>query len=165
MSKKTPNYPEKKTKLVRSKNPIGLWLGGALIIFGLLAVVNGVVSLTDNKTRLLAPEGIFTVEVVETNEEKARGLSNRESINSDAGMLFVFEKPSVENCFWMKDMRFSIDMVWLNEQKEVVTVVENVSPGTYPAEFCPSEPAKYGLEVRAGRANQTVMTLDTKLRF
>jgi len=53
----------------KKKNPLGLWLGGALIVFGLLAVVNGVTSLTDNKTRLIAPSGIITVEKVETPED------------------------------------------------------------------------------------------------
>lgn len=166
MSKTTHSEPEKKTKSARNKNPLGLWLGGALVFFGLFAVVNGILSLTDNKTRLLAPEGIFTVEILETPELRYKGLSNRESIRSNEGLLFVFDTPSTENCFVMRDMQFSIDMVWLDENKQVVTVTERVAPETYPAEtFCPTKPAKYGLEVLEGRAAETGITIDTKLRF
>ncbi len=154
-----------KQEMRKKKNPFGLWLGGALIVFGLFAVVNGIVSLTDNKSRLIAPDGTITIETVETPEEKRRGLSGRNSISDGDGMLFTFDTQATSNCFWMKDMQFAIDMVWLDDQKNVVTVTENVAPDTFPESFCPESPASYGLEVGAGRASELGIEPGETLRF
>ncbi len=154
-----------KEPLRRKKNPLGLWLGAALIAFGIFAVVNGIISLTDNKSRLVAPKGIITIETVETPEDKRIGLSGRASIGKNEGMLFTFDSAKTQNCFWMKDMQFSIDMVWLDENKNVVTVTNNVSPDTYPESFCPDSPASYGLEVGEGRAAELGIVPGETLRF
>jgi uncharacterized membrane protein (UPF0127 family) len=142
-----------------------MWLGLALIFFGLFAVVNGIISLTDNKTRLIAPDNIITIEVVDTDEARQMGLSGRTRIDDKEGMLFVFDDPSTTNCFHMKDMLFSIDMIWLDEDKQVVTVIEGVAPDSFPEPFCPTEGAKYGLEVSDGNANDLGITEGVKLRF
>ena len=55
------------------------------------------------------------VDLALTDEEKARGLSGRESLDEDEGMLFVFDVPGNYG-FWMKDMNFAIDIIWLNEK-------------------------------------------------
>ena len=154
-----------KQEIRRKKNPLGLWLGGALIVFGLFAVVNGIISLTDNRTRLIAANGIITIEVVETPEDKQRGLSGRSSIADNEGMLFTFDTASTQNCFWMKDMQFSIDMIWLDSEKNVITVTEDVSPDTFPQSFCPESEASYGLEVGSGRATELGIATGETLRF
>lgn len=102
---------------------------------------------------LTAPKGEISVEVVDTPALRQQGLSGRNDLDDNAGMLFVFDTSSTQNCFWMKDMKFSIDMIWLDEQKRVVSVSEDVSPQTYPENFCPSAAAKYGLEVPSGQAS------------
>jgi len=57
-------------------------------------------------------------------------------------------------------------MVWLNSDKQVVHIEENVAPETYPELFCPDEPAQYVLEVEAGRARQIGIDSDgIELRF
>ena len=119
----------------------------------------------DSKNRLIEPDKNFIVEVVDTPELRTKGLSGRESLGEDTGMLFVFEKQSDNNCFWMKDMKFSIDMVWLNDKKQVLNIAENVSPETYPESFCPNGPAKYGLELNAGSATQAGIASGTTLKF
>ena len=111
------------------QDPKKLLLGLAMVALGFFAVINGVLSLTDNLSRLIAPRGVILIETVDTNELRALGLSGRESIADDRGMMFVFDRSTTNNCFWMKDMKFSIDMIWLNEAKQVITVVEDVSPG------------------------------------
>lgn len=151
---------------VRRKNPLGLWLGGALIIFGLLAVISGVTSLLDNKQRLIAPKGVITVEVVDTPEARRTGLSNRETLAGDRGMLFVFDNESQENCIWMKDMRFALDIVWLDSNKTVIHRELNATPESYPDQsFCPDKPAKYVLEINSGRADELGIVEDESLRF
>lgn len=147
------------------KNPFRLWIAIGLLFFGLFAVINGVTSLLDNRTRLLAPDGIIEIEVVDTPELRQQGLSGRSSLPENEGMLFDFDDTATANCFWMKDMQFSLDMVWLDEDKNVITVISDVSPDTFPESFCPTSPAKYGLEINAGRASELGITDDVTLRF
>ncbi len=167
MSSKTPREQENATESApKKRNPLGLWFGAALVFFGIFAVVNGIVGLTDNKTRLIAPDGIITVETVNTPELRTLGLSGRQSLGNNEGMLFVFDEPSISYCFWMKDMNFSLDMIWLTEDKKVINIARNVSPDTYPDEnFCPEAPAKYVLEVNANRAMELGISPGVDLRF
>jgi uncharacterized protein len=55
----------------------------------------------------------FTVEVASTMLQQARGLSNRTSLGANDGMLFVFSSGSTQS-FWMKDMNFPLDMIWIS---------------------------------------------------
>ena len=66
-------------------------------------------------------------------------------------MLFVFAKPSVQ-CFWMKDMQFPIDIIWLDSTKKVTHIETNVDPMTYPKQYCGDDTTKYVIELRAGEA-------------
>jgi len=66
------------------------------------------------------------LEIVRTPEERRRGLSGRDSLAQDQGMLFIFEKP-VRASFWMKEMSFPLDFIWLRNNV-VVGLTENVQP-------------------------------------
>src|SRR4051812_48326835 len=59
---------------------------------------------------------IISIEVADTPEARERGPSGRESLPQGSGVLFVFDAPATYG-FWMKDMRFPIDIVWLDEEK------------------------------------------------
>jgi len=96
---------------------------------------------------------------------RQKGLSGRESLSPKSGMLFVFDSSSEKNCFWMKDMKFAIDMVWIDDQKNVVTVTQNVGPDTYPSVFCPEVSVKYGLEINAFSAEKYGIKTGEKLSF
>jgi uncharacterized protein len=93
----------------------------------------------------------ISVEIADTNEERAQGLSGRERLALGTGMLFVFEEPALHG-FWMKDMNFSIDIVWIDENWTVVSVDRGVLPKTFPKAFYPASPAKYVLELNSGVA-------------
>lgn len=93
------------------------------------------------------------VEIVETPEAQAQGLSGRESLPRNSGMLFILSEPRTPS-FWMKDMRFAIDIIWISEEKKIVGIERNVSPDTYPQTFSPAVPARYVLEVNGGLATQ-----------
>lgn len=92
----------------------------------------------------------LTVEVVATDTMREEGLSGRNEIGSDA-MLFVFDQDGSWG-IWMKDMTFSIDILWLAADGTVITVVPNAAPETYPKAFYPTAPARYVLELPAGYA-------------
>jgi len=68
----------------------------------------------------------FFVEVADEVSERNRGLSGRESLGENEGMLFIFEYPTVP-VFWMKDMEFPIDIVWISESK-IIGWVPNALP-------------------------------------
>ena len=89
------------------------------------------------------------VELAQTAEGQSKGLSGRETIAEGEGMLFIFENEGVYS-FWMKDMNFPIDIIWINKKGEVVHIKENASPESYPISFSNSLPAIYVLEVEAG---------------
>tara|TARA_B100000683_G_C12378722_1_gene510313 strand:+ start:538 stop:1014 length:477 start_codon:yes stop_codon:yes gene_type:complete len=86
-----------------------------------------------------------------TREEKTRGLSGRESLSLEEGMFFIYSTPQ-QYSFWMKDMLFSIDIIWLDEEFRVVNIKHNVSPDTYPTTFVPTQEAQYVVEVQNGFA-------------
>ncbi|OGG75148.1 hypothetical protein A3H74_04090 [Candidatus Kaiserbacteria bacterium RIFCSPLOWO2_02_FULL_51_13] len=114
--------------------------------------------------------------VRDTPKARAEGLSGWEALSDGEGMLFVFSEDG-HHTFWMKDMNFPIDIVWISESGpahlpsvcsgkartrkaqteskcaggEVVDIKHNVSPDTYPEySFAPQVPARYVLELPAG---------------
>lgn len=91
--------------------------------------------------------------VANTPISRTRGLSNVKSIGPNEGKLFVFDKEDYHD-FWMKDMKFSIDIIFINSLGTVVDIFENVSPDTFPNTFRPKYPALKVLEVNAGWASQ-----------
>lgn len=86
-----------------------------------------------------------------TPQERQLGLSNTPSLPADVVKVFVFPE-SGEWGFWMKDMNYSIDILWVNAAAEVVHVAPNVAPSSYPETFKTPVPAKYVIETVAGFA-------------
>lgn len=98
-------------------------------------------------------EKTIQIEVADSEEEIAQGLSGKEALEKGNGLLFIFET-SGKYGFWMKDMRFPIDIIWMDESFTVVGVERRVSPETFPAIFYPEMDVKYVLEVSAGVADE-----------
>lgn len=96
-------------------------------------------------------EKFVPIEIAETPESRTLGLSGRESLEKGTGLLFIFEG-SAEYGFWMKEMKFPIDIVWIDENWIVAGVERGVSPDTFPQKFYPSRPVKYVLELNSGDA-------------
>jgi uncharacterized protein len=94
---------------------------------------------------------IVHVTIVETPQERHQGLSGRAGLEQNEGMLFVFPEDGKYG-FWMKDMLFSIDILWISADGTIVDMKENVSPDTYPQSFAPAAQARYVLELPAGHA-------------
>ena len=93
------------------------------------------------------------VELADTDKKRIQGLSARESLAEGRGMLFIFENQGLYG-FWMKDMLFSIDIVWLDENLTVVGVEEGVSPETFPEVFYPDRAIISALELPTGFAEE-----------
>ena len=97
----------------------------------------------------------YFIEEAKTQEEREKGLSYRDSLGADKVMLFIFEEEGFYP-FWMKNMRFPIDIIWLDKDYKVVYLVENVKP--CDAGACqiiyPDQNAQYVLEINAGEAGK-----------
>ncbi|HEY4528324.1 MAG TPA: DUF192 domain-containing protein [Candidatus Paceibacterota bacterium] len=102
-----------------------------------------------DSNKLTLEDKTLTIEVADTDVERIQGLSGRETLPLGTGMLFVFENPGIHG-IWMKDMKFPIDIIWLDKDMSVISKELNVSPDTYPQVFYPSREAYYVLEVKAG---------------
>lgn len=106
----------------------------------------------------------IVVQKADDEIERQKGLSGLDCIGPNEGMLFVFDR-SGQHSFWMKNMRFAIDILWLSADKKVVDQNLNVQPSTYPQTFTNDQPAKYVLEMPAGRVSELGLTKGTTLSF
>lgn len=100
-------------------------------------------------------------EIADEPAEQVQGLSNHAPLSDTGGMFFIFPNESAQG-FWMKDMLFSLDMIWLDRNLVVVDVTEGATPASYPAIFSPEENAQYVLEVNAGFAQAHGIAKGTK---
>ena len=115
-------------------------------------------------TTLALNQAIFTVELAQTDEEKASGLSGRETLDEREGMLFVYDSEMIPS-FWMKDMNFAIDIIWIDANKKITNITSNLSPNTFPQTFSPQKPIKYVLEVPAGTAAKNKLKIGDLIHF
>ncbi len=87
--------------------------------------------------------------IADNDALREKGLGDRLTLPGDQAMLFIFPDSDIYP-FWMKDMHFSLDIIWLDEKCTIVYAKENLSPATYPAIYSPNTPARYVLETNAG---------------
>ena len=113
------------------------------------------------------PDGFSaTAELAVSDEQRARGLMFREKINEDQAMLFIFEEEDIHS-FWMKNMRFAIDILWLDAQRRIVHIESRVPP--CPKEpspsYIPSAAAAIVLAVEAGFSEKHGLRLYDRVEF
>ncbi len=104
------------------------------------------------------------VEIVDTAEERAQGLSERTEIGETDGMLFVFDTTD-HHRIWMKDMLFPIDIIWISEDLTVVSIDNSVQPDTYPRTFSAGTPTRYVIETAARYTETFGITVGAKVRL
>lgn len=114
--------------------------------------------------QVMVSDSVFNVMIADTPEKRIKGLSGVSSLASGEGMLFVFPEPGLHG-FWMKDMLFSIDILWIGADKRVVHIEEGVLPESYPSVFTPLVPASYVLEVSAGIAEEKNINIGDLVMF
>ena len=113
----------------------------------------------------ISPNLKVEAEVAVTDEERATGLMFRESLPKMGGMLFVFHELD-HHSFWMKNTLIPLDIIWLNERKEIVYWVTADPCKKDPCAFySPLQKAKYALEVNGGFVKIHGLTLGQRLDF
>ena len=130
-------------------------LGLSVVIFIIILAIT--FALQNNKSTQVSIKGQnFNVELAQTSTEKQIGLSKNESLAENEGMLFLFDEADYYS-FWMRDMKFPIDIIFINGNK-VTTIISNALP---PSEtngslttFQPKEKSDKVLEVNAGIAQK-----------
>ncbi len=94
------------------------------------------------------------------NREK--GLSILDHIGDNEAMLFLFDKSGYYN-FWMKDMKFPIDIVWLDKEKRIIYIKKNARPKDYPSSYGPNIKSLYVLEFKNGFTDDNHLFVGDKL--
>jgi hypothetical protein len=103
-------------------------VGALLILFGVSILFFIMAKKSSNQSYrfsgVIIGEKRYSLDVADSDAERKKGLGDRDSLCEECGMLFVFEQPG-QYAFWMKDMRFPLDIIWLLGD-EVVFVAHNV---------------------------------------
>jgi uncharacterized membrane protein (UPF0127 family) len=137
--------------------------------------------LISNSAKNLKPEDIkyikiagvdVKVDLALDDASQVKGLSGRNELGNNEGMLFVFAKPG-NYLFWMKDMNFPIDIVWIGENLSVVYIKKDARPELYPETYGPASPSqggpdqniKYVLEVKNGFSDKNNLKIGDEVQF
>ncbi|KKU49768.1 MAG: hypothetical protein UX71_C0006G0021 [Parcubacteria group bacterium GW2011_GWA1_47_10] len=137
-----------------------------LIIFilatGFLVTLPGG-NLTPESIRYVKVAGQrIRVDLAISPEAQTKGLAGRTGLSEGEGMLFIFDVPG-KHLFWMKEMNFPIDIIWITENMQVVHVEKNAAPESYPETFGPDAYIKYVLEVPAGYSDKNNLKVGDRI--
>ena len=109
----------------------------------------------------------LSAEIPVTGELMSKGLSVKNQLRENESMLFVFEEP-LRHTFWMKDMKFPIDIIWLDSNSKIVHIEENLMPCPLVLicpSYAPNADSQYVLETIAGFAQRHNISLGTTIKF
>lgn len=108
------------------------------------------VGCSQKQSEVLINEKAFNTEIADNNIERAKGLMFRKSLDESSGMLFIFPN-SEKHSFWMKNTFIPLDIIWIDEDLEIVYIHKNAQPCRETCNsIIPDKEAKYVLEINAG---------------
>ncbi len=125
------------------------------IIFVSLLIFIGFIFFFHKSEKIIGVEigrKVFFVIIRDTEKGRENGLSFWADLADNQGMLFIFSTPDKYG-FWMKDMTFPIDIIWIDENMKIIHIEKSVLPETYPKVFYPETESLYVLEVSAGQSD------------
>jgi uncharacterized membrane protein (UPF0127 family) len=140
-------------------------IGVGIVIARQKPASNTVNGMTYRTTTMNVDGQKYTLQIADTPAKQTLGLGQRDNMMPKAGMVFLYAQPAQDLCFWMKDMRFSLDIIWLDAQKQVTLIEPSLSPATYPKTYCPPKPSQYVVEINAGMAGSLGLHQGQKLDF
>ncbi len=136
-------------------------LAGSLIIL-VIAVI--LIFVQSDKPEIMIKDGAWQVEIADTDALREQGLSGRTSLDEKEAMLFVFETVEAQ-IFWMKDMKFALDIIFLDENLKIIAIEKNLAPETYPKTFGWGLRTKYVLEINANQADFYKLAIGDQAAF
>src|SRR3712207_1443980 len=110
---------------------------------------------------------ILIADISATHEQRTKGLSVKDALAENEAMLFVFDVEA-EHRFWMKDMQFPIDIIWISSDKNVVDIEHNLQPcdlGFFCSSYVPEGDSLYALETVGGFAEKYRVVKGTPVEF
>lgn len=108
---------------------------------------------------LTKDEVIIEASVAASPSMRTQGLSGSERLATGTALFFVFPVNDFYG-IWMKDMLFAIDILWLDERYNIVTIVEDATPDTYPEQvFRPHAPSRFVVELPSGSVSEYGLAL------
>jgi len=133
-------------------------------IFCLLVSLAGLLAGADRFVTIYIQDKPFLAEIADTPEKHSRGLMFRQKIKDNYAMLFVFKEEDYRS-FWMKNTRISLDILFLNRERQIVDMALSVPPCT--GDPCPGYdsklPARYVLEINGGLAKKMKLKIGDKI--
>ncbi len=120
--------------------------------------------LSLKSTTLYTTKGSLKVFIADTDAVREQGLSDITSLPKGEGMLFTFDT-SGQYGFWMKNMNFPLDLVWIDSNYVVANVTKDATPDSYPSVFMPVRSIQYVVEVNAGTADKFGLIKGSSVKF
>jgi uncharacterized membrane protein (UPF0127 family) len=117
----------------------------------------------DTIVQVRVNKALVNVEIADTDKERALGLMFRDSIATNAGMLFVFQKPHIPS-FYMKNTSIPLDILFIDGKGKIVTI-RQMHPFQDHVYHSPSSPVLYALEVNQGWAARHGVTEGMTVEF
>jgi uncharacterized membrane protein (UPF0127 family) len=109
----------------------------------------------------------INVTLAKTSDELSKGLSIKNSLKEHEGMLFIFDTPR-KSSFWMKDMKFPIDIIWIHPNTTIVHIEKNLQPCIsflMCPSYSPNDLSQHVLEVNAHYTTKNNITVGDKVEF
>lgn len=134
-----------------------------LIIF--IIILSIFLIRNNSEPEVCLEENCFFVELAKTSAEKSKGLMFRESLESDKGMLFIYDSDGEYN-FWMKNTLIPLDIIWIDSEGKIVYIEHEAQPcGEECKTIRPQKNARFILEINGGLAEDLGMKLGDKFDF
>lgn len=142
-----------------------------LLVMSFLLITGALLFNAPEQTQVIHvsfPSGtVLKAEVADTPEKLLFGLAFRDSLPPDGGMLYIFPESALHRV-WTKEFQIPVDVIWVDESKQVVHVVKNVEPcreDPCPWYGPPPENARYVIETNAGFVDYEEVVPGIKVKF
>lgn len=165
-----PNNATKRIKSALKSPKQKSYIPFALITFALVVFITGAFILFyKNINKVLYTDAqignqTFKLEVADTDAKRVKGLSERNGLDTNAGMLFDFKQDG-DWRIWMIQMRFPIDIIWLDSDKSVIHIKENARPADFPERYAAPQFSRYVIELNSGQVEEAGLKIGDTVTF
>ena len=106
----------------------------------------------------------YNLELAQTNNQRIQGLSGRDLLQPQQGLMLTYRQ-AADHGIWMKDMRFALDIIWLDTNRRVIGLAQEVQPDSYPQVYRADQASQFIIEIGAGQVERAGLKLADKVKF